>query len=239
VASRRDFITMLKRELPDSLRNLQHGNIAPVDLAQASIGPGMAVFSRYSKVIEADGKPMTVRTALQLINQALDEVLAEQEGEFDSDTRWAIAWFDQYGMEEGPFGTAETLSKAKNTSVAGLSQAGFLVAKAGKVRLLRREELPEGWDPATDTRRTVWEVTQYLIRALERSGEDGAAAILRRVGAQGEVARDLAYRLYSTCERKKWAQEALAYNSLVIAWPQVAQLAKSAGTTEQQRALFE
>jgi putative DNA methylase len=120
-ASRRDFIANLRRDLPEALRNLQHGNIAPVDLAQASIGPGMAVFSRYAQVIEAEGKPMTIRTALQLINQALDEVLAEQEGEFDSDTRWAIAWFDQYGMEEGPFGTAETLSKAKNTSVAGLS----------------------------------------------------------------------------------------------------------------------
>jgi putative DNA methylase len=218
----------LKRELPDALRKLQHGNIAPVDLAQASIGPGMAVFSRYSNVIEADGSPMTVRTALQLINQALDEVLAEQEGEFDADTRWAIAWFDQYGMEEGPFGTAETLSKAKNTSVAGLSQAGLLSARGGKVRLLCRDELPEDWDPATDTRRTVWEVTQHLIRALEKQGEEGAAALLRRAGEQGEVARDLAYRLYSTCERKKWASEALAYNSLVIAWPQIARLALSA-----------
>ncbi|MBV8269359.1 MAG: hypothetical protein JO252_23800 [Planctomycetaceae bacterium] len=183
---------------------------------------------------------MTVRTALQLINQALDEVLAEQEGEFDSDTRWAIAWFDQYGVDEGPFGMAETLSKAKNTSVAGLSQAGLLSAKGGKVRLLRRDELPEDWDPATDARRTVWEVTQHLIRALEKQGEEGAAALLRRAGEQGEVARDLAYRLYSTCERKKWAQEALAYNSLVIAWPQIARLAMStASAPERQGGLFE
>jgi putative DNA methylase len=239
MASRREFLTALKRELPDALRDLQHGNIAPVDLAQASIGPGMAVFSRYADVVEADGLPMRVRTALQLINQALDEVLAEQEGEFDSDTRWAIAWFDQYGMDEGPFGTAETLSKAKNTSVAGLSQAGLLTAKAGKVRLLRRDELPETWDPVTDARRTVWEVTQHLIRALEKLGEDGAAALLRRVGEQGEIARDLAYRLYSTCERKKWAQEALAYNSLVIAWPQIARLAHAAATApDRQGELF-
>ena len=239
-ASRRDFLSSLRRELPESLRNLQHGNIAPVDLAQAAIGPGMAVFSRYASVIEADGSPMTVRTALQLINQALDEVLAEQEGEFDSDTRWAIAWFDQYGVDEGPFGMAETLSKAKNTSVAGLSQAGLLSAKGGKVRLLRRDELPEDWDPATDARRTVWEVTQHLIRALEKQGEEGAAALLRRAGEQGEVARDLAYRLYSTCERKKWAQEALAYNSLVIAWPQIARLAMStASAPERQGGLFE
>jgi putative DNA methylase len=237
-ASRREFLGALKRELPDALRDLQNGNIAPVDLAQASIGPGMAVYSRYAKVIEADGKPMTVRTALQLINQALDEVLAEQEGEFDSDTRWAIAWFEHYGMDEGPFGTAETLSSAKNTSVAGLSQAGLLSAKRGKVRLLRRDELPENWNPATVTRRTVWEVTQHLIRALEKQGEGGAAAILRQVGEQGEIARDLAYRLYSTCERKKWAQEALAYNSLVIAWPQIARLARSSGEGTKQAELF-
>ena len=125
-------------------------------------------------------------------------------------------------------GPAETLSKAKNTSVAGLSQAGILLARGGKVRLLRRDELPEDWDPVTDTRRTVWEVTQHLIHALEKKGEEGAAALLRRAGEQGEVARDLAYRLYSTCERKKWASEALAYNSLVIAWPQIARLALSA-----------
>ena len=200
----------------------------------------MAVFTRYARVIEADGSPMTVRTALQLINQALDEVLAEQEGEFDTDTRWAIAWFEQYGMDEGPYGMAETLSKAKNTSVAGLSQAGIFSAKGGKVRLLRRDELPEDWDPATDTRRTVWEVTQHLIRALETKGEGGAAALLRLAGEQGEVARDLAYRLYTTCERKKWAQEALAYNSLVIAWPQIARLAMgTAPAPERQGGLFE
>jgi putative DNA methylase len=196
-----------------------------VDLAQASIGPGMAVFSRYAKVLEADGRPMTVRTALQLINQALDEVLSEQEGEFDADTRWAIAWFEQSGIDEGPFGQADVLARAKNTSVAGLVEAGIVAAKGGKVRLLRRDELPADWDPAADRRRTVWEVTQHLIRALDQQGEDGAATLLRRVGSQGEVARDLAYRLYTTCERKKWAQEALAYNSLVIAWPQIARLA--------------
>jgi putative DNA methylase len=238
-ASRREFITSLKRELPEALRDLQRGNIAPVDLAQASIGPGMAVFSRYARVLEADGKPMTVRTALQLINQALDEVLSEQEGEFDADTRWAIAWFEQSGTEEGPFGQADVLARAKNTSVGGLVQAGIVAAKGGKVRLLRRDELPADWDPASDPRRTVWETTQHLIRALDQKGEDGAAALLRKVGAQGEIARDLAYRLYTTCERKKWAQEALAYNSLVIAWPQIARLALSATKVEQQGALFE
>jgi putative DNA methylase len=194
----------------------------------------MGVFSRYSKVIEADGSPMTVRTALALINQALDEVLAEQEGEFDADTRWAVAWFDQYGMGEGPFGVAETLSKAKNTAVNGLEEAGILVAKAGRVRLLRREELDGDWDPTTARRLTVWEVTHQLIRALEKEGEAGAAALLRRVGALGETARDLAYRLYGVCERKKWSQEGLAYNTLVIAWPEIARLARAERPREEQ-----
>jgi putative DNA methylase len=228
VTTRREFLGALKRELPLALKNLQHGNIAPVDLAQAAIGPGMAVFSRYSKVLEQDGSPMRVRTALALINQVLDEVLAEQEGEFDADTRWAVAWFEQHAMEPGPYGVAETLSKAKNTSVQGMVNAGILEARAGKARLRRREELPADWDPASDARRTVWEVTQHLIRALMVEGsEEKAARILQRVGAAGEAARDLAYRLYGVCERKRWAQEALAYNSLVVAWPALRDLASS------------
>jgi putative DNA methylase len=224
--TRLQFIRALRRELPEALRKLQHGNIAPVDLAQAAIGPGMAVFSRYKAVLEADGTLMRVRTALQLINQALDEVLAEQEGEYDSDTRWAIAWFDQHGMDEGPFGTAETLSKAKNTSVRGMEDVGVVLAKSGKVRLLKRDELPEDWDPADDRRLTAWEITQHLVRALDQHGEQGAADLLARIPSDlAETARDLAYRLYTTCERKKWAQEALAYNSLVVAWPEIARLA--------------
>ncbi|MBI3912156.1 MAG: hypothetical protein HY320_14650, partial [Armatimonadetes bacterium] len=223
--------------LPPALRHLQQGNIAPVDLAQAAIGPGMAVFSRYAKVLEADGSPMTVRAALGLINQALDEVLAEQEGEFDADTRWAVAWFEQFGMEEGPFGVAETLSNAKNTAVQGMVEAGILEARAGKVRLLRRNELPADWKPEQDRRLTVWEVVQHLIRALQGQGEEKAAALLQRVGGLGEVARDLAYRLYSLCERRKWAPEALAYNSLVIAWPEIRRLAQNLEPAEPQGAL--
>jgi putative DNA methylase len=226
LATRREFLAALKEELPEALTSLQHGNIAPVDLAQASIGPGMAVFTRYSKVMESDGSPMSVRTALGLINQTLDAVLAEQEGEFDPDTRWAIAWFDQFGMEEGPFGVAETLSKAKNTAVEGLVEAGILEAGRGKVRLLKRDELFEDWDPAKDKRFTSWEAGQYLIQALDQQGEQGAAALLRKLGGgHGETARDLAYRLYNICERKGWASEALAYNSLVIAWPEITRLA--------------
>ena len=150
VATRREFLAALKHELPDALRYLQEGNIAPVDLAQASIGPGMAIFTRYAKVMEADGSSMSVRTALGIINQMLDEVLAEQEGEFDADTRWAVAWFEQFGMEDGPFGEAETLSRAKNTAVNGLVEAGIIAARAGKVRLLKRGELRPDWNPASE-----------------------------------------------------------------------------------------
>jgi putative DNA methylase len=236
VASRRDFLAALKKELPEALRNLQKGNIAPVDLAQAAIGPGMAVFSRYAKVVESDGSPMDVRAALAEINRSLDEVLAEQEGEFDSDTRWALAWFEQDGFNEGAYGTAETLSTAKNTSVKGLEDAGILASRAGKVRLLRRDELVEGWDPATDARFTVWEATHYLCRVLETGGVDKAARLAARLGsARAETARDLAYRLYSVCERRKWAQDAIAYNNLVIAWPEIKQATdKLAETTPAQ-----
>lgn len=219
--SRRDFLNNLKREIPKALHQLQVGNIAPVDLAQAAIGPGMAIFSRYKAVLESDGSPMRVRAALGLINQALDEYLAEQEGEYDGDTRWALAWFEQYGHEQGPYGIAETLSKAKNTSVEGLSHAGFLEARGGKVRLLKRDELEEDWDPTKDKRLTAWEAAQYLIRSLDKEGEKGAGQMLGKLGSFGETARDLAYRLYTICERKGWAQEALAYNMLVVAWPRI------------------
>jgi putative DNA methylase len=225
VTSRRDFLAALKKELPDALRAMQKGNIAPVDLAQAAIGPGMAVFSRYDKVLEIDGKPMGVRTALSIINQSLDEVLAEQEGEFDVDTRWALSWFDQNGFSEGAYGIAETLCTAKNTSVSGMVEAGFLVAKGGKVRLLKKEELAKNWDPATDKRLTSWEITHHLIRRLEQ-GESGAAELIQKLGAKAEVARDLSYRLYTICERRKWANEASAYNTLVLSWGDVVRLAE-------------
>jgi putative DNA methylase len=234
VASRRDFLAELKRELPEALRNLQKGNIAPVDLAQAAIGPGMAVFSRYARVLETDGSPMGVRTALSLINQSLDEVLAEQEGEFDADTRWALAWFDQYGFTEGAYGLAETLSTAKNTSVSGMVEAGIVAAKGGKVRLLKKEELPPDWDPAKDARLTIWESTHHLIRALDQ-GEQAAAELLRKLGAVSEIARDLSYRLYTVCERRKWSQDAIGYNALVLAWPDLTRLAqeqKAAGPAQ-------
>ncbi|WMT57127.1 hypothetical protein RCV51_14045 [Truepera radiovictrix] len=224
-ATRREFLTALRRELPDALRNLQQGSIAPVDLAQAAIGPGMAVFSRYARVLESDGRPMPVRAALAIINGMLDEVLAEQEGEFDADTRWALAWFEQFGMNDGAYGDAETLSKAKNTAVAGMVEAGIISARAGKVRLLARSELPSDWQPRAGEEVPVWEATQHLVKRLEEGGEEKAAALLAALGSTAEVARDLAYRLYSLCERKKWAQEALAYNALVSVWPELTKLA--------------
>ena len=226
MATRREFVAALRAELPTALAHLQSGNIAPVDLAQAAIGPGMAVFTRYAKVLDAEGKPVSVREALALINQMLDEVLAEQEGDFDADSRWALAWFEQQGFDEGEYGVAETLSKAKNTSIAGIVEGGILASRAGKVRLLRPDELADDWDPTTDDRLTVWEAVHHLIRALETGGEPEAARVEAQLGAKADIARELAYRLYTICERKRRAAEALSYNSLVQSWPEIADLAR-------------
>jgi putative DNA methylase len=222
ITTRKDFLSSLKKELPLALRNLQKGNIAPVDLAQAAIGPGMAVFSQYKRVLETDGSQMQVRTALGLINQGLDEVLSELESEFDPDTRWALAWFEQHQFEEGPYGEAEVLATAKALSISHLAEAGILHSRAGKVRLLRRGELSEVWNPDVAARLTIWEVTQHLIRSLDQKGETETANLKERIGGLAEIARDLAYRLYTICERKGWAEEAGYYNSLVVAWPSMA-----------------
>jgi putative DNA methylase len=227
--TRREFVAALKAELPVALTHLQRGNIAPVDLAQAAIGPGMAVYTRYARVLDAAGQPLTVREALALINQTLDEALAEQEGDFDADTRWAVAWFEQAGFTDGEFGVAETLSKAKNTSVGGMVDAGILRASHGKVRLLKPAELPADWDPATDKRLTAWEAVHQLVRVLEAGGESAAAALAGKLGNQAEPARELAYRLYTICERKKRAAEALSYNALVQSWPEITRLAREGG----------
>jgi putative DNA methylase len=226
-ATRREFVAALRAELPMALRHLQRGNIAPVDLAQAAIGPGMAVYTRYTRVLDSSGKPLSVREALALINQTLDEVLAEQEGDFDGDTRWALAWFEQAGFDEGPFGVANFLATAKNTAVRGMEEAGILVSKGGKVRLLKPSELPADWDPATDPRLTHWEVVHHLVRVLESEGEGAAAALVTKLATAAEPARELAYRLYVVCERKKRAQEALSYNGLVQSWPEITRLAQA------------
>jgi len=239
-ATRREFVSALKAELPQALAHLQRGNIAPVDLAQAAIGPGMAVYTRYAKVLDATGNPLSVRDALALINQILDEALAEQEGDFDADTRWALAWFEQSGFVEGEYGVAETLSKAKNTSVTGMVNAGILESSKGKVRLLKPAELNEEWDPETDPRLTAWEMVHHLIRVLQTGGEIAAAKLVAKLGSKAETARELCYRLYSLCERKKRAQDALSYNALVQSWPEIVRLAREGGTPQSRQAeMFE
>jgi putative DNA methylase len=235
-ATRREFLAALKSELPNALKHLQRGNIAPVDLAQAAIGPGMAVYTRYSKVLDAEGELVSVRSALALINQVLDESLAEQEGDFDADSRWALAWFEQSGFDAGEYGIAETLSKAKNTSIAGMVDAGILSSKGGKVRLLKPSELPKRWDPATDQRRTAWEMVHHLVRVLEADGENAAAELVVELGGKAEIARELAYRLYTMCDRKKRTQEALAYNGLVQSWAEIVRLSRERGTPQTPRA---
>jgi putative DNA methylase len=237
ITTRRDFIAALKAELPPALRAMQKGNIAPVDLAQAAIGPGIAVYSRYSKVIDASGNALSVRDALALINQILDEVLAEQEGDFDADTRWALAWFEQYGFDYADYGIAETLSKAKNTSINGMIEAQIIKAGQGKVNLIKPENLDPDWNPQADSRLTIWEMVHHLIRSLAQ-GEQAAADLLRKLGSQAETARELAYRLYTICERSKRAQEALAYNGLVQSWPEIQKLAEQQPSIQVQGSLF-
>ncbi|MBU2227528.1 MAG: hypothetical protein KJ936_07660, partial [Proteobacteria bacterium] len=232
-ATRREFLTALKAELPVALVHLQRGNIAPVDLAQAAIGPGMAVYTRYAQVLDAGGKSLSVREALALINQTLDEALAEQEGEFDADSRFALAWFEQMGFAEGEFGVADVLARAKNTSVSGMDEDGILMSGHGKVRLLRPDELNADWDPTTDKRLPAWEVVHQIIRALEAGGESAAAVLVARLGSKAEIARDLAYRLYMLCERKKRAAEALSYNALVQSWPEITRLAREGSKPRQ------
>ncbi len=221
LTTRKDFLGTLKRELGPAIRTLQQGNIAPVDLQQAAIGPGMGIFSRYSRVMESDGKPMGVRAALGLINAALDEVLSEQESDYDRETRWALVWFEERMYDTGEYGRAEVLANAKGVSVRGVEEAGILSSHGGKVRLLERKELDPQWNPATDNRITVWEVTQHLIHRLDQKGQDAAAELVSRVGGLAETARELAYRLYTLCERKGWAEEAGYYNALVVAWPAI------------------
>ena len=226
LATRRQFIDSLKSELPVALAQLQSGSIAPVDLAQAAIGPGMAVYTRYAKVVDSTGNPVTVREALALINETLDEVLSTQEGDFDADTRWALAWFEQHGFEDGDYGVAETLSKAKNTSVFSLKTIGVLRSKGGKVRLLIPLALRPDWDPRSAGRVSAWLSLHHLIRIHDAGGEQAAAAFVRKLGGVAETARELAYRLYALAERTKRSREALWYNALVQSWPEIARLAR-------------
>ncbi len=224
MATLKEFQAALKAELPGGLRHLIGGHIAPVDLAQAAIGPGMGVFSRYSKVLESNGEPMTVRRALELINQSLDDYFSELEGSLDPDSRFCTAWFEEHGFLEGPYGEAETLSRAKGVGVDGLERDGVLTARAGKVQLLPLAHYVDrvaGYDPAAGARLSAWAACHYLAAALRSGGDDAAAKLARRLGGVADDARDLAYRLYAICERKKWAEEGRAYNELVASWPEI------------------
>jgi putative DNA methylase len=216
--SRRQFTRLLNEVLPKALDDMTRESeglpspVAPVDLSQAIIGPGMAIFSKYSAVLEADGSPMTVRTALQLINRFL------AEDDFDPDTQFCLHWFEQFGWETGKFGEADTLARAKGTSVDGVKQAGVLHATSGNVRLLKWAEYPRDWNPKADQRLPIWEVLHQLIRVFNTDGETGAAAVFAAVQSKAEAARQLAYRLYTLCERKNWAEDARAYNEVVTSW---------------------
>ncbi len=243
IATRREFIQALYRELPDALDLLIKGAaevspIAPVDLTQAAIGPGIAIFSRYSQVLEASGDPMRVRTALGLINGAIDAYFSHQEGEQDALTRFCLAWYRTRGTGEGPYGEAEMLSKATVVDIAVLSRRGLLTAAAGKVRLRPATEYPEGaWNPTTVHPLITWEATHRLVAALARDGVQGAAPIARRLGGKAEDARALAYLLFTEATKHGWADEALGYNNLVIAWPDI-QKAVAASQGLQQGALM-
>ena len=240
LATRGEFMAALREELPEAVRVLQSGNIAPVDMAQSTIGPGIKVFSRYAKVVEADGSAMPVSAALAIINDVLGEVLDGEEAELDADTRFALTWFSEHGYSPGPSGDADSVARAKNTSLAGVEESGIGEARAGKFRLYERSELPPGYSPIDDDRRTVWESVQHLIAALERS-ESEAAELLHTLGGYGERARQLAYLLYQKANNKGWAAEAGAYNGLITAWPNLrtsADATEAAATAPVQEALL-
>lgn len=235
--TRREFINALHREMRPALEKLQSANIAPVDLAQSAIGPGIGVFSRYKSVLEADGKPMRVRAALQIINQELDSFYNEQEGEMDRESRFCVELFSQYAFNNIKFGDADILARAKNTSVQALADRGVMMAAKGQVRLLTREEIPEVVRPTEDC---TWLLTQQLARTLEKGGMKECAQIVMNIfGSNGEDAKALAYRLYTICERKNWAQEGYAYNNLVVAWPEIQNMAAQLQAEKPQQLKME
>ena len=241
VLGRAEFIRALKRELPPAIAELQAANIAPADMPQSAIGPGMGVFSRCKAVLEADDRPMTVKTALQLINRELDEYLGGVQGEFDLETRFAVTWFEQYGAEAGDFGTANSIATARGISVESVQHAGIAEAAAGRVRILERDEIDPGWDPSANTHVTVWECCQHLIRTLEQDGEHAAAVLLKQIGpVRADAAKDLAYCLYDVCTNKRRdAAEAVSYNGLIAVWAELTRQAAAIQDVrgDQQQAL--
>ncbi len=241
--SRKDFLKELSLALPVAIDVMINGSestspITPVDLSQSTIGPGMAVFSKYSSILEADGSPMTVRTALIIINKAIDDYFKELEGDWDSDTRFCLQWFSEYGWREGVYGEADVLARAKGVSVEGVRDSGVLAASGGKVKLLRPIEYPDTWNPAKDSRMPVWEVLHHLIRLHQTRGESAAAEIVKTIPHITETARQLAFLLYTTCERKGWAEDARPYNDLVSAWLSIEKQAQADAQGPQIEAEF-
>lgn len=227
--TRAEFIRALKRELPPAIAELQAANIAPADMPQSAIGPGMGVFSRYKAVLESDDSPMSVKTALQLINRELDEYLGGIEGEFDADTRFAITWFEQNGLKAGDYGTANNIATARGISVESVKHAGIVESAAGKVRILKRDEMDAEWEPDADGHLTVWECCQHLVRLHESHGIGYEAAVmLKKIGPKADDVRDLAYVLYNICEKRGEAKEATAYNALIADWTDLTREAASA-----------
>ena len=221
--SRAEFIRALKRELPPAIEALQKANIAPTDMPQAAIGPGMGVFSRCKAVLEAADSPMPVKTALQLINRELDEYLGGIQGDFDPETRFALTWFEQHGIAADDFGAANSIAPARGISVESVRHAGIVEASGGKVHILGRDEIDSNWDPSQDKHLTVWECSQHLVRALEHDGESGAAMLLRKIGLKyADATRDLAYCLYDiAANKRKDSTEAIAWNGLIAVWPEL------------------
>jgi putative DNA methylase len=231
--TRAEFIRSLKRELPPAIADLQAANIAPADMPQSAIGPGMGVFSLYKAVLESDDKPMSVKTALQLINRELMEYLDGVQGEFDADTRFAITWFEQNGMNAGDYGTANNLATARGISVESVKHAGIVESSAGKVRILNREELNPDWHPNEDKHLTIWECLQHLVLKHESEGlSDSTAIMLKQIGDKAEAVKDLAYCLYSiAAEKRKDAKEATAYNALIADWTELSRMAAAVHAT--------
>ena len=226
--TRRAFIAQLKSELPVALRTLMQGGIAPVDLAQAAIGPGISVFSRYSRVREADGSDMSVKDALLLINATLDEVLGEQESDFDPETRFAVRWYRQYGWEEESSGIADQLARSSDTSIGALERGGIFEAKGGKARLLSPSRLESDWDPAADDHVSVWEATVRLAATMAKGGADKVAELLPAVHDRVslDAVKELGFLLFKEAEKKGDSEDALLFNSLVSAWGDVSEQAR-------------
>ncbi|HFI7863561.1 TPA: DUF1156 domain-containing protein [Escherichia coli] len=233
--SRRHFIRELNATLPEALDEMTQGGVnspvAPVDLSQAIIGPGMGIFSKYAAVLEADGSKMSVKTALQLINRFL------AEDDFDHDTQFCLSWFEQQGWNIGKFGEADVLARAKGTSVAGLVEAGVIHAGQGELRLLKWAEMPDDWSPEHDSRTPVWEALHQLIRVLNNNGASAAGTMLGRIPNKNDAIRSLAYRLYTLCERKGWASDARAYNELVTSWDSMQSAMTDTGKSGDQQSL--